>query len=162
MENIIKIHLKERNDYKNKYNERILSYQLSNYILEELKGISVKQKIKFTISSDFKMEDLEKTNLVDMIRTNFVADISEILNLARKQRMANYLILSISIILIIIYSILKIKLLAQFILILGWVLMGEAICNFLYKGIENHHKIARRKQIVKAKVFFDERLCSTL
>ena len=53
MENIIKIHLKEKDDYKNKYNEDILSYQLSNYILEELKGIDIKEKIKFSISSNF-------------------------------------------------------------------------------------------------------------
>ena len=90
-----------------------------------------------------------------MIRNNFGADISEILNLAKKQRMTHYLILFIAIILIIISSILKNKLLAQFILILGWVLLGEAICNFLYKGIENHHKISRRKQIVNAKVIFE-------
>ena len=58
MENKIKIHIKDRADYMNTYNHRILSYNLSNYILEELKGISTKEKIKFIISSDFKMEDL--------------------------------------------------------------------------------------------------------
>ena len=45
MENIIKIHLKEKENYKNTYNEEILSYKLSNYILEETKGISTKQNI---------------------------------------------------------------------------------------------------------------------
>ena len=53
MEKIIKIHLSERTDYINKYNQRILSYDLSNYILEELKGLSTKAKIKFVISTDF-------------------------------------------------------------------------------------------------------------
>jgi len=155
MENIIKIHLNEKDDYKNKYNENILSYRLSNYILEETKGIDTKQKIKFAISSDFKMSEVEKNNLVDMIRNNFGADISEIMNIAKKQRMIYYIILFISIILIVVYSLLEIKLLAQFVLIFGWVLLGEAICNFLYKGIENNHKIARRKQIVNAKILFE-------
>lgn len=157
MENIIKIHLKERKDYINKYNERILSYELSNYILEELKGINTKTKIKFSISSDFEMENLEKTNLVDMIRNNFGADISEIINLSKKQILANLLLLFIGITFITISTLLKIKLLAQFSLIFGWVLLGEAICNFLYKGIENNHKISRRKQIVKAKAIFEEK-----
>ena len=155
MEKIINIHLKEKDDYKNTYNENILSYDLSNYILEELKGIDTKEKIKFSISSNFDMSEQDKNALVDMIRNNFGADISEILNLAKKQRMTHYLILFIAIILIIINSLLKIKLLAQFILILGWVLLGKAICNFLYKGIENHHKIFRRKQIVNAKIIFE-------
>lgn len=155
MENVIKIHLNEKDDYKNKYNERILSYQLSNYILEETKGIDTRKKIKFIISSDFKMSEIEKNDLVDMIRNNFGADISEIMDIAKKQRMIYYIILFISIILIVIYSLLEIQLLAQFVLIFGWVLLGEAICNFLYKGIENNHKISRRKQIVNAKVFFE-------
>lgn len=46
MEKIINIHIKEKEDYVNKYNNSILSYQLSNYILEETKGIDIKQKNK--------------------------------------------------------------------------------------------------------------------
>ena len=154
MKKIIKIHLNNSNDYKNQYNEEILSYHLSNYILEELKGIDTKQKIEFNISTEFEINELEKNTLVDMIRNNFGADISEIMNVAKKQRMIHYLILMISIVLITISSILQMKLLAQFILILGWVLLGESICNFLYKGMEINHKISRRKQIVNAKIIF--------
>ena len=154
MKRIIKIHLNDSNDYKNQYNEEILSYHLSNYILEELKGIDTKQKIEFNISTAFEISEIEKNTLVDMIRNNFGADISEIMNVAKKQRMIHYLILIISIILITISSILQMKLLSQFILILGWVLLGESICNFIYKGMEINHKISRRKQIVNAKIIF--------
>ena len=90
-----------------------------------------------------------------MIRNNFGADISEIINQSKKQQLANLLLLIISSILIIVSSLLKIKILAQFILILGWVLLGEAICNFLYKNIDNKYNISRKKQIVNAKVFFE-------
>lgn len=58
----IRIHLNDKKDYQNKYNDKILSYQLSNYILEETKGIDTKEKIEFSISLDFKMSDIEKTN----------------------------------------------------------------------------------------------------
>lgn len=154
MEKIIKIHLNERTDYINKYNQRILSYELSNYILEELKGTNTKEKIKFNISSNFEMSDLEKTNLVDMIRNNFGADISEILNLSKKHRLTNLIMLLISLILIIIYSTLNAEIIAQYTLILGWVLMEQTICYFIYKGTEYNHKISRRKQIVNAKIIF--------
>lgn len=156
MEKIIKIHINERTDYINKYNQRILSYDLSNYILEELKGTSTKDKIKFNISSDFEMSDLEKTNLVDMIRNNFGADISEIINLSKKHSLIYLLILLISIILIIIYLSINTELIAQYTLILGWVLMEQTICYFLYKGTNYNHQISRRKQIVNAKVTFNE------
>lgn len=154
MKRTINIYIKDSNDYKNQYNENILSYQLSNYILEELKGTDTKQEIEFNISTEFEITEQEKNILVDMIRNNFGADISEIMTIAKKQRMIHYLILLISIILIVISSLLHTKLLAQFILILGWVLLGESICNFLYKGMEINHKISRRKQIVNAKVIF--------
>lgn len=155
MENIIKIHLKESDDYKNTYNDQIISYDLSNYILEELKGINLKQKIKFIITSDFEMSKQEKENLVDMMRKNFGSDISEIGNAARKYMMSNYLILFIGIIFILLYSLLNIDVISEFILIFGWVFIGEAICNFFYKGIENKYHIMRRKQIVNAKIFFE-------
>ena len=155
MKNIIKIHLKNKIDYQNEYNEQILSYKLSNYILEESKGISTQEKIKFNIILDFILTDQEKNDLVDMIRNNFGADISEIINKAKKQQLANLFLLFISSILIIISTIIKSKIIAQFILILGWVLLGESICNFLYKSIDNKYNISRRKQIVNAKVFFE-------
>jgi hypothetical protein len=100
------------------------------------------------------MTDLEKTNLLDMIRNNFGADISEIIHISKKQLLSNILISIIGIILISISVFLKIKILAQFTLIFGWVLLGEAICNFLYKGIDYKTKINRRKQIVNAKAEF--------
>jgi len=156
MKKIINIYLKVSNDYKNQYNEEILSYELSNYILEELKGIDTKQKIEFNVSTAFEISEQEKNILVDMIRNNFGADISEIMNIAKKQRMIDYLILIISVILIIISFLLQSKLLAEFVLILGWVLLGESICNFLYKGMEIKHKVLRRKQIVNAKMIFEQ------
>ena len=156
MENLIKIHLKTKEIYKNEFNEEILSYKLRNYILEETKGISTKQKIKFEIHPEFEMKEIEKNNLIDMIRNNFGADISEIIDVARKQRIINCLILTIGIIFILIYSTLKTSLLSEFSLILGWIFLGEAICNILYKEVENIHKITRRKQIVNAKVLFNE------
>lgn len=154
MENVIKIHLKQREDYKNVYNEEIISYNLSNYIFEELKGIDLKQKIKFVVSSDFNMDEQERENFVYMIRKNFGADITEIINLSKKQRMSNYLIFVLGIIFILIYSVFNLEVISEFILIFGWVFIGEATCNFFYKGIENRYQIMRRKQVSEAKIIF--------
>lgn len=154
MKNIITIHLKSEDDYKNNYNREILSYDLSNYILEELKGISPKKSIEFSISSDFDMSLQQKDDLVWMIRNNFGADISEIINMAKKQRITNYIISIISIILLLVYPIMEIEIISEFVLIFAWVLLGEAICNFLYNSMENKYKINRRKQIVNAKINF--------
>lgn len=155
MKNKIIIHLKTKEDYKNKYNEKILSYDLSNYILEEIKNINSNEKIEFIISSSFSMSDNEKNELVDMIRNNFGTNISEILKLSQKENTANILIFITGIFFLILYSLLKINFVSEFILILGWVFIGETICNVLYHGIEKRLKIKRRKQIINAKIVFE-------
>ena len=154
MEKEIKIHLKNKADYTNIYNDNILSYNLSNYILEETKGINYKQKLSFIISKDFDMSDIEKNNLVDMIRNCFGTDVSEIINISKKQLIANSIIFSIGICFLILYYLIVPKFISELSLILGWVFIGESICNFLYKGIENRIKIKKRKQIIDAKITF--------
>ena len=89
-----------------------------------------------------------------MIRNSFGTDISEIMNASKKKNLANGLILFVGIIFLILYTCFNFKFLSEFILILGWVFIGEAICNFLYNTIENKLNIIRRKQITNAKVIF--------
>ena len=156
MNNFIKIHLKDAFSYKNIYNEQILSYELSNYILEEIKGKKIKSKIKFIVASDFIMSPEEKEVFVDMIRNNFGADISEMINIQEKLRIVNGLVFLIGLFLLLIYSLFEIVFISDFILIFCWIFMGEAICNFMYKEFEYGYKIKRRKQIVNAKVIFEE------
>ena len=154
MEQVIKIHLKDKKDYQNSYNEDILSHKLRNYILDELKGID--KEFKIIVTSDFEMTDLDKEKFNAMIRNDFGTDIRDIMVLSRRQRIANITIFLIGMIFLVLYSFLNVKLLSEFILILGWVFLGEAICNFLYNGIENNIKIKRRKKIVKAKIVFEQ------
>ena len=152
MKKQIKIHLKKEEDYKNKYNDEILSYELSNYIIEETKGFKLSDKFEFIITSEFNIEEQEK--LVDMIRNCFGTDVSELLNMSKKQSIANSLILLIGIIFLLLYYVIVPKFISELTLILGWVFIGEAICNFLYKGIENRLNVKRKKQIIDAKVIF--------
>lgn len=152
MKRQIKIHLKNEECYKNKYNDEILSYELSNYILEETKGFKLNDKFEFIITSDFNIENQEK--LVDMIRNFFGTEVSESLNMSKKQSIANSLILLIGIIFLLLYYVIVPKFISELTLILGWVFIGEAICNFLYKGIENKLNVKRKKQIIDAKVIF--------
>lgn len=156
MNNIIRIHLKDYTSYKNIYNDKILSYELSNYILEEIKGKSLKRNIKFSITTDFFLNDEEKENLIDMIRNNFGADISEVMHIQYKIRIVNSLVFIIGLILLLIYSLFQMVFISEFLLIFCWIFLGEAICNFMYKELEYRYKIKRRKQIVNAKVIFEE------
>lgn len=154
MKKTISIHLDSKEDYQNEYNKNILSYELSNYIQEETKDISLKDKIEFLITSDLDLDDKEKNHVVDMLRNSFGTDIREILHFSKKTIIANSLILLVGIFFLIIYYFIIPKLISELTLILGWVFIGEAICNLLYHGIDNSIKTKKKKQIVNAKVLF--------
>lgn len=154
-ENIIEIKLKSKQDYINTYNDKKLSYELSNYILEESKSIATKQKIKFIITSSYEMTKEEKEEFVDMLRENFGTDVSEIMNINKKETISNLVALLIGIFLMIIYCIdYKTIFIKELILIIGWGFLWEATYNFFFKGIETRLKITRRKQIISSKIEF--------
>lgn len=154
-ENIIEIKLKSKQDYINTYNDKKLSYELSNYILEESKSIATKQKIKFIITSSYEMTKEEKEEFVDMLRENFGTDVSEIMNINKKETISNLVALLIGIFLMVIYCIdYKTIFIKELILIIGWGFLWEATYNFFFKGIETRLKITRRKQIISSKIEF--------
>lgn len=154
-ENIIEIHLKNKEDYRNNFNNKKLSYDLSNYILEESKSLNTKQKIRFIVSSNEEMTNYEKEEFIDMLRNNFGTDVSEIININKKEKLSNLVSLLIGIILLIIYSIdFKTLFLAELILIVGWGFLWEATYNFFFKGIKTRLMITRRKQIISGKIEF--------
>ena len=50
MENIIKINIKKKEDYVSKFNDNILSRELSNYIIDEHKSINIKDKFHIEVT----------------------------------------------------------------------------------------------------------------
>lgn len=154
-ENIIEIDINKKEDYINIYNNDKLAPLLSDYILEEVKATSPKQKIKFVVTSKFTMSEQEKDKLVDMIRNKFGTDISELMTINEKQLIMNLIPFLLGVVILIVYVLaMKILVVSEIILIIGWVLIWEATYNFLFKGAETKLAIARRKQIIEGKIIF--------
>jgi len=84
VKNVIKINIKKKEDYVSKFNDDILSKEISEYILEECKSFNIKEDFNIMISSDYDMNGLEKNKIVDMIRTYFGVEISELISKRRK------------------------------------------------------------------------------
>lgn len=157
-ENIIEIHLKNKEDYINTYNKNKLSYNLNNYILEEMKSFNTKQKVKLIICPDFIMSGEEKNKFVTMLKENFETDANEIINISKKENTSNLVALLIGLSILVIYYIdFKTLFLSELILIMGWGFLWQATYNLLFKGIETRLKITRRKQIIKSKIVFNEK-----
>lgn len=100
------------------------------------------------------MTEKEKEKFIDMLRENFRTDVSEIMNI-NKKNISNLITLLIGIFLMIIYCIdYKTVFIKELILIIGWGFLWEATYNFFFKGIETRLKIIRRKQIISGKIEF--------
>lgn len=100
------------------------------------------------------MTEEEKEKFIDMLRENFGTDVSEIMNI-NKKNISNLITLLIGIFLMIIYCIdYKPIFIKELILIIGWVFLLEATYNFFFKAIETRLKIIRRKQIISGKIEF--------
>ena len=67
----------------------------------------------------------------------------------------NLIIFIIGIIFLVLYYVIIPDFISELTLILGWVFIGESICNFLYKGIETKINIKKKKQIINAKIEFN-------
>lgn len=151
--NTVKINIKNKEDYKNTYNENELSSELKQYILDHVKSKNTKQNIKLDITTDFKMDEKETLNLTYMIRRAFGLDVSEIMNISKKRSLKSLFAFILGTIFLLIYSFVpKQYVVTEIILIIGWVLIWESTYNFLFKNIETKLMITRRKQIIKSKI----------
>lgn len=156
MKDIIEITLKHREDYINKFNKKRISKELNDYIIEECRGIDLKNNIELHINTNFKMNEEEKNNLVDMIRENYGLDIRDIEELLKKLYIVNVIMIFLGILLLVIwFVILSIPILSEFVLIVGWLLIWEGLNNIMYQSVKNMIKIKRRKKLTSCKITFN-------
>lgn len=157
MSNVIKINIRKKEEYVSKFNDSILSKDLSNYIMEEYKNINLKEDFYIEISSDCDMDGEERENITSMIRANFGTEISELMEYRRRTIIMDAIILILGIIALILYLFfIDIPILSEFILVFSWVLIWESAYNLIFGGFSNRIDIARRKNLTNCKILFKE------
>jgi len=155
VKNVIKINIKKKEDYVSKFNDDILSKEISEYILEECKSFNIKEDFNIMISSDYDMNDLEKNKIVDMIRTYFGVEISELISKRRKTIYMDIITVLLAVFALIVYLIISdVPILSEFILVFSWVLIWESAYNLIFGSITNKMDIIRRKKITNCKILF--------
>ena len=79
MNHIINIELNKKEDYINKFNNKRISADLDNYILNEAKTVKLTDKITIEIYSKFELTEEEQKDLVSIIRVSYKDDWDELL-----------------------------------------------------------------------------------
>ena len=155
MNNIIKINIKKKDDYVSKFNDDILSKELSNYIIEEARDFPLKSNICIEVTSNYDMDSGEKEKFINMIRTNFSNEIKEMLFYRKKNIIIDFFMFIFGIISLIIYFISSsIPVLSEFILVFSWVLIWESAHNLIFSGFSNKVEIERKKMITNCMIVF--------
>lgn len=155
MERIISINIKKKEDYVSKFNDNCLSKELSDYIIEECKGYPLNSNMCIEITSDYKMDDLEKSKIVDMIRANFGTEISELIFFRKKNIIIDFILILFGILSLLFYMFSYDNvILSELILVFSWVLIGESVYNLLFTGIINKIDIERKRKITNCEIIF--------
>lgn len=157
MNNVINIKLHSKEDYINKYNSERLNQDLIDYLVEEIKGISIKESIKINIITNFKMEEVDKEQLVNMLRSHFGTDVGELYDLNSKFAIIDFILAIIGILVLVSYFFLiNVPILSEFLLIIGWLFIWEAVYNIIFERAKTKVKIKKLKKITNCKIEFNE------
>lgn len=156
MNNVIKVNIKNRYDYVSKYNDNILSKDLSNYIMDECKSFNIKEDFCIKITSDYDIGGSEKENIASMIRSNFGTELSELIEKRKITLYMDAIILFFGIITLVFYLLSSnIPILSEIILVISWMLVGESFFNLIFTGFSNKIDMLRRKKLVNCKIIFE-------
>lgn len=155
-DSVIKINIKTRNDYISKFNDKILSKEISEYIMDECKVFPINSPIRIEVSSEYEMNDTEKESFVNMIRNNFANEINEMLFYRKRNVVMDMFIFVLGIISLVIYLFSSnIPILSEFILVFSWVLIWESSHNLIFSGFSNKIEIERKKMIRDCMIVFE-------
>ena len=155
----IKIMINKESKLYNEFNNSKLSNELSSYILEQSKGISLKNNITLNVYLNFRINEEEKEKLVNEIRENYGLDVRENLLKLKYNILVQVSMLLIGLVLTLISHLIVddyFYLLNQFLYILGWLMIYESINSFIFFNIKTLYKNKKYKKLIKAKIIFTE------
>jgi len=155
---IIKIMIDKEEDYLDKFNDDKLSQDLSNYILEECRGVPLKKSIALDIKFDYQASDLEKEKIVRLIRKNYGIEVKENLIYLKHSLWRKLSIFTIGIIFLLIYYFTDETnnfLFSEIALILGWGAIWETVYAYALDDNKRRIRTKRLKKITKCEIIFE-------
>ena len=155
MNHIINIELNKKEDYINKFNNKRISADLDNYILNEAKTVKLTDKITIEIDSKFKLTEEEQKELVAMIKLSYKDDLDELLMYEKKIKSKAIILMLIGVIILLAYYLSNnLFFVSEFILIIGWLMIWEAADGLIFSRTENRVKQTRRRQLMYSHIYF--------
>ena len=150
-----------RNEYKMisnnpTYYEVKFSYEIPGLeeFDESLEG-DYKNKVVININCKENISDLEKQDMIDIIRRNFGIQVKDLLYTYEKEQDKKAILLVVGIALIILYYTGFASILKDVILMFGWLAICSSVYGLIFSSTEIYVKIKRLKNLSKARIYFD-------
>jgi len=146
VERIINVDILDKHDLVEKYNQNIVSKDLVNYLLEQVKFVDKNDNLKIIISQKFDFE----CDIVNMINKS-MNDLY-ILNLKKSyiNNIKQVIFLVLGIICLVLYGVVNNPIISEIILIGGWVLIWEMVDLFLFSDTQLKRDKIVLKKLLKA------------
>lgn len=153
----IEIDIKDKTDYLSDYNDNTLAPELRDFLLNELVGYSVKEKLYLDIKSKEKLSDEDKEKFIKVLKKEFrecLADLELEAKYSNYKRIGLLLIGVICIFINYQFNLYLGGVLSEIFTIIGWVAIWELVYSILFTALSRRRDIKRYKQIIKANINF--------
>ena len=155
--NVIHVDLDNRDEYINKYNDNRICDDLHNYLINEAIKISNKTRIILKIKFNYDVDEDEKNRVKKLIKNDFNDSLNDKITFNSIAIKDIYLILIgiACIIVSVMFRYLKISVISEVFLIIGWVPIWELVSNILF--IESDERMIKRKykQLLRASIIVE-------
>lgn len=137
MKKIIEVDLDSKYEYVNKFDDNVINDELLRYILNSLDDI--KRDVVVRVKFNYDVLDNEISMVRDMFIRSFAIELDNIEKELRRQNIKNMFLLLLGFIFLIIYCYLddfNIFLVAEFFMVISWVLFWEFAESILFRRRE--------------------------
>lgn len=137
MKKIIEVDLDSKYEYVNKFDDNVINDELLRYILNSLDDI--KRDVVVRVKFNYDVLDNEISMVKDMFIRSFAIELDNIEKELRRQNIKNMFLLLLGFIFLIIYCYLddfNIFLVAEFFMVISWVLFWEFAESILFRRRE--------------------------
>lgn len=141
MEKIIEIDLFRKEDFFEKYNRKIVSKELINYMIDSISSVSKDDSIKIIVNNKIK-EDIDIINLIKEALKN---EYNQNMCLYHKTNTIQFIYLLIGIFWLFISTLVKATVLKEVILIGGWVFIWALLETEIFADLKSR----KRRKIIK-------------
>lgn len=137
MKKIIEVDLDSKYEYVNKFDDNVINDELLRYMLNSLDDI--KRDVVVRVKFNYDVLDNEISMVRDMFIRSFAIELDNIEKELRRQNIKNMFLLLLGFIFLIIYCYLddfNIFLVAEFFMVISWVLFWEFAESILFRRRE--------------------------